>query len=103
MAGFSAGFIPALTVSTRTPVEIVGEYGDTRLAKGGRGSGGMGSRRPPICLGCVAVGDFDLVAAGCFPLADVAALVLGLDCTLESGGNVLYGCFGTLSGLSICI
>ena len=49
IAEFSVAFIPALTVSIKTPVEIAGEYVDTRLPKGGWGSGGTGNRRPPRC------------------------------------------------------
>lgn len=68
--GFSAAFMPAFTVSISTPVEIAGEYGDTRFARGGCGSGGIGRRRPPTCLDGRAAGDFDFVVAGCFPLLD---------------------------------
>jgi len=46
----SVAFIPAFTVSMSMPVESAGEYGDTREAKGGNGSGGTGNRLPPICL-----------------------------------------------------
>lgn len=42
----SCAFIPALTVSISTPELMAGEYGETRLAKGGSGSGGMGKRLP---------------------------------------------------------
>lgn len=69
-AGPSVAFIPAFTVSIRTPVEIAGEYCETRLAKGGCGSGGTGSCRPEICLGWGAAGALALVVAGCFPLLD---------------------------------
>ena len=65
---FSVVFIPAFTVSTKTPVLIAGEYGDTRLANGGSGSGGIGNWRPPDFFG--GSGSGDLVFAGCLPLLD---------------------------------
>jgi hypothetical protein len=60
----SVAFIPALTVSIKTPLISAGEYGDMRSARGGCGAGGMGRRRLPciLALDCVAgVGalDFD--------------------------------------------
>lgn len=72
----SVAFIPALTVSIRTPVERAGEYGDTREAKDGRGSGGTGSLRPPnFLLGwAAAIGDLDFV----LPLFDDGTLA-GVD------------------------
>lgn len=77
-------FIPALTASTRIPVEIAGEYADTRFVKGGRGSGGIGSRLPLFFFLwstlCWAPPPPDLVdlleaLAACLPLllADMAA------------------------------
>jgi len=78
----SVAFIPALTVSMRTPVERAGEYGDTREAKGGRGSGGTGSRRPLIFFlgggaGAAAIGDLDFVVAGALPLLDDGIALAG--------------------------
>ena len=69
-------FIPALTVSISMPVEITGEYAETRFASGGCGSGGAGSLRPPACFvggaDAEAAGVVDLAfAAGCLPFDDV--------------------------------
>lgn len=72
--GLSVAFIPALTVSMSTPVEIAGEYCEIRLDRGGRGSGGTGTRRLPVCLGCGAAGDLDFVCAGCLPLLELIGL-----------------------------
>lgn len=83
--GFSVAFIPAFTVSMRTPAEIAGEYGDTRLARGGCGSGGIGRRRPPVCLDGRAAGDFDFVVAGCLPLLDDATPEVIFDDGFDEG------------------
>jgi hypothetical protein len=64
--------MPAFTVSISIPAEMAGEYGDTLLARGGCGSGGMGRWRPPVCFDGRAAGDFDFVAAGCLPLFEDA-------------------------------
>ena len=76
MAEFSTAFMPALTVSIRTPVEMAGEYGGSRLPRDGWGSGGTGNRRPPRCWCWGAAGDLDFIAAGCLPLFDVVGLLL---------------------------
>lgn len=45
-----SAFIPAFTVSTRTPEGKAGEYMDMRLAGEGKGSGGLGRGRL-VCFG----------------------------------------------------
>lgn len=92
--------MPALTVSTSTPVASAGEYGDTRFAKGGSGCGGAG-RRLAFCGN--KVGAFPpFFFAGCFPLLDVGALVVGTAGTTESD-RLVYGGRGILSGFKRCI
>jgi len=92
--------MPALTVSTSTPVASAGEYGDTRLARGGSGCGGAG-RRLAFCgnKGGTFPPLFDF--AGCLPLLDVGALVVG---TAGATGSdkVVYGGRGILSGFIRC-
>lgn len=99
----SWAFIPAFTVSIRTPVEIAGEYGDSRFASAGWGSGGMGNRLPPDFGVCVVVGDFDLVVAGCLPLLDVEGLTTGFEAGSEVGREVMYGGLGMVSGFKCWI
>ena len=92
--------MPALTVSTNTPVARAGEYGDTRLANGGSGCGGAGKRLafcgsrddafPPL-----------FGFAGCLPLLDVGALVVGSAGTTGID-NMVYGGRGILSGFIRC-
>lgn len=79
----SVAFIPAFTVSTSTPLLSAGEYGLTLLAKGGKGSGGIGNRRRPVCLPSSVVVEgavlcFALGVCGCLPLLDLEALDAGV-------------------------
>ncbi len=96
----SCAFIPAFTVSIKTPVDIAGEYWETRLASGGWGSGGIGGRRPPRLV--VGWGDLDFVVAGCLPLV-ADDLDGGCCCSVVFKGVVLYGALGTFSGFRRCI
>ena len=90
--------MPALTVSTNTPVASAGEYGDTRLARGGSGCGGAGKR----LAFCGNKGGPPLFGfAGCLPLLDDGALVVGAGAT--GSDTVVYGGRGTVSGFSRCI
>ena len=92
-----------------TPDGSAGEYGDTLLVRGGQGWGGAGT----FCRRCVP-GEGEMVVfdtepvpevsfvlgfAGCLPFAGVGGAG-SAGCT---GGSVLYGGLGTLSGLSIWI
>lgn len=45
----------------------------------------MGSCLPPICLDCRAAGDFDFIAAGCFPLFEEVAPTGGFADGVEAG------------------
>lgn len=79
----SCAFIPALTASIKTPVDSAGEYGDTLVAKGNSGSGGMGRRRRRLgsesFCGCSGtLGDLDLDNSGCLPFLDDGAVEVRL-------------------------
>jgi len=52
--------MPAFIVSINTPETIAGEYGDSRLAKAGWGSGGTGNRQPGLGVDEDVEVDFDL-------------------------------------------
>lgn len=78
-----------------------GEYGDTRLARGGSGCGGAG-RRLPFCGNTGGTFPPFLGFAGCFPLMDMGALVVGTAGVAESD-RLVYGGRGILSGFMRCI
>ena len=102
----SCALIPAFTASISTPDGSAGEYGDTLLVSCGHGCGGEGTfcrRFVPSDSDIVVFDtdvDFDPPFAGCLPLTGVAGAGVVSVCVAVS---VLYGGFGTLSGLSIWI
>jgi hypothetical protein len=92
--------MPAFTVSTNTPLASAGEYGDTRLARGGSGCGGAGSRL--AFWGGKGALPVALNLTGCLPLLDVGALVAGAAGAVGTD-TVVYGGRGILSGFIRCI
>lgn len=89
--------MPALIVSTSTPDGSAGEYTESRLARGGWGSGGTGSLRP---VGLVGAGGGFALDAGCLPLTAFGG---GAGRGTCFGGVHVYGDLGTLSGLLRCM
>jgi len=80
MPSAAAPAIPALTVSISTPVDIAGEYDDTRVPKGGRGVGGFGrgryAGREVVLWVCERTVDGLDLETGCLPFVFVLLVVV---------------------------